>query len=110
MATTDFLPGREAQLVDWVSSFKALIVAQPQDYGLTVPLAAAYETLANSFIEAYRLANAPTTRSPSAIVRKRNTKLAIIANTRMLARIVHATPTVTDEQKRALGLTVRKTH
>ena len=33
MATTDFLPAREAELVTWVNTFNALITAAPATYG-----------------------------------------------------------------------------
>jgi hypothetical protein len=109
MATTDFLPSREAELVTWVGTFKALITATPTSYGLTAGQATTYGTLATNFVTAYNLANADATRSPSNIVAKDDAKALLIANTRLLARIVQATPTVTAQQKSDLGLTVRDT-
>src|SRR3954466_6404576 len=109
MATTDFLPSREAQLVAWVSTFKTLITATPTAYGLTAALATTYGTLAPNYVNAYNLAQADATRTPSSIIAKDAARTLLIANTRVLARIVQATPSVTAQQKSDLGLTVRDT-
>jgi hypothetical protein len=107
MASTNFLPDRESDLLTWSVNFDTKITASPTDYGLTADQATAYGTLHSAFADAYQTANNPDTRSPSNIVAKDVAKDALINNARMLARIVQATPAVTPEQKSELGLTVR---
>jgi len=104
---TNFLPSREADLVTWSANFKAKIAATPTAYGLTAGQASAYGTLHNAFVAAYQTANNPNTRSPSNVIAKNTAMGALEANARMLARMVQATPGVTDQQKSDLGLTVR---
>jgi hypothetical protein len=104
---TNFLPTREAELVTWSTNFNALIVATPLAYALTAPQAAAYTALHDAFVDAYNTANSDSTRTPSAIIAKDLAKDALIADARLLARIVQAAPAVSDEQKSDLGLTVR---
>jgi hypothetical protein len=104
---SDFLPKRESELLTWSTNFSLKITAAPTDYGLVAAQATAYAALHSTFSAAYLAANDPSTRTPSSIVAKDTAKDALIANARSLARIVQATPTVTDEQKSDLGLTVR---
>jgi hypothetical protein len=107
MATTDFLPTRESELVTWSTNFKTKITAAPTTYGLTAAQATAYTTLHNNFVTAYNTANDPLTRSPVNIIAKDTAKTALIANARMLARTVQGTSTVTAAQKEDLGLNPR---
>jgi hypothetical protein len=69
--------------------------------------ATAYGALHDAFVAAYTAANSDATRTPSAIITKDDARVALVANARMLARIVQATPSVTNTQKSDLGLTVR---
>ncbi|HVT89962.1 MAG TPA: hypothetical protein VHD56_14000 [Tepidisphaeraceae bacterium] len=106
-SSTDFLPSREAELVTWINTFQPLISATPTAYGLSSGQATTYSGYATAFLDAYALANADATRSPANIVAKDAAKKTVVDNTRLLARIIQATPAVTDAQKTALGLTVR---
>src|SRR3982751_380703 len=74
----DFLPSRESELVTWINTFKALIIATPTAYGLTAAQATAYGTLATNFINAYTLTSADATRSPSNIVAKDDAKVLVV--------------------------------
>ena len=78
--------------------------------GVLIVVVVLTSVLNPNFVTAYNLANADATRSPSNIVAKDDAKALLIANTRLLARIVQATPSVTPQQKSDLGLTVRDTH
>jgi hypothetical protein len=106
MATTDFLPAREAELVTWVNTFKALITAAPTTYGLTAADASSYGTLATNFINAYNVAQADATRSPSNIIAKTQAKVNLLRSTRQLAGIIQKFPGTTDQMRSDLGLTV----
>jgi hypothetical protein len=109
MATTDFLPAREADLLNWSLNFKTKITAAPTTYGLVAGQATTYGTLHDAFNTAYIAAVNDASNSSSAIVAKNTAKTALIANARLLARIVQAAPAVTNAQKSDLGLTVRDT-
>jgi hypothetical protein len=63
--------------------------------------------LAQDFFDAYALANADATRSPSTIIAKDTCKRAVIANTRQLAGIIQKFPGTTDEMRSDLGLNIR---
>jgi hypothetical protein len=102
----DFLPTREAELVTWIGTFRALITAAPTTYGLTAGQAAAYGTLATNFVNAYNVANADATRSPSNIIAKDHAKFLVVANSRLLAGIIQKFPGTTDPMRSDLGLTV----
>jgi hypothetical protein len=107
MASTDYLPSREAELVTWTQTFSTLISAAPTSYGLSAAQATAFATLKTNWVNTYNTANSLGTRTSSAVAAKNTAKAAVIANARLLVRIVQATPTVTDAQKTDLGITVR---
>jgi len=109
MPGTSFLPTTEAGLLNFSQNFDEQINETPEAFGLTLALAAAYSTLYTNYATTYANANHPTTRTPASIAAKNDAKEALIENTRQLALIVQGTPGVTNEQRVALGLTVRDT-
>ena len=108
-STTDFIPGRESELVTWSTNFDTLINADPLIYGLDIGQASAYAALHTAFVAAYQTANDPSTRTPSAIVSKDDAKDALITNARDLAAIVQSFPGTTDILRSDLGITVPDT-
>src|SRR3954467_8723670 len=102
----DFLPSREAELVTWIGTFRSLITSAPTTYGLTAGQATSYGTLATNFVNAYNVANADATRSPSNIIAKDEAKHLVVANTRLLAGIIQKFPGTTNQMRSDLGLTV----
>src|SRR5687768_15548663 len=102
----DFLPSREAELVTWIGTFRTLITASAATYGLTTAQASSYGTLATNFVNAYNVANADATRSPSNIIAKDQAKLLVVRNSRLLAGIIQKFPGTTDQMRSDLGLTV----
>lgn len=101
--------GTDANLNESSEVFATLIAATPTVYGLTAAQATAYGTLNTAYREAYALAKAPTTRSYTTILAKNDAKAALKAYAVELAKIVGGNPAVTNEQKGALGLSVRAT-
>jgi vacuolar-type H+-ATPase catalytic subunit A/Vma1 len=99
----DFLPERQAELLNWSRAFRQQIVAQPTVFGLTAEQAAWYATLDDAFAHELKLAQEPTTRTPVQIKKKNEAKKALKAGARMLARIVRATPGVTNAAAGAVG-------
>lgn len=105
-----YLPAREADLLAFAQNMDNLITAAPATYGLTAPQATAFSILYTNYANALQLATNPPTRTPPAIVAKNDAKAALIdgpGGIRELARIVQATPSVTNQAKADLGLTVR---
>lgn len=103
----DFLPAMDSKLVTWLTNFQAKITSTPTAFGLTAAMATSNGTLTTSFVNAYAVANAEATRSPMNITLKDMAKQAVVANVRMLSRLVQGTPTVSPAQKQDLGLNPR---
>jgi hypothetical protein len=109
MASTTFLPDREAELVTWSTGFNTKINATPTTYGLTAGQATAYTTVHTAFVTAFNAANSDATNSRSAIVTKNAAKAVLIASARQLAGIIQSYPGTTNAMRSDLGLTVRDT-
>lgn len=109
MAAT-YIPPREADFVTWLTNFNALILATPSAYGLSSADAVALNTMTTSYIAAYNLAIAGGTRGPANIAAKDAARANVTTRARQLATLIQANPAISDEQKTALGLTVRKTN
>ena len=102
-----FYYGTDAQLFSGSAAFATKITAAPTSYGLTAPLAAAYQTLNDSYAAAYLAALDPETRTKPKVQAKTDARNLLVLKAAELAKIVEATPTVTNEQKLDLGLSVR---
>jgi hypothetical protein len=107
MATTDFLPTREAELVTWSQNFDTRITATPVAFGLTAAQATTYGGLHDAFVTAYNAATSDATNSRSARITKNDAKRALIENARLLAGIVQKFPGTTNTMRSDLGLTVK---
>ncbi len=104
---TDFLPSRDADLLAWSANYSALISATPTAFGLVAGQATTYAALHASFASALATATEPTTRTRGTIAAKNAARTPLRASARDLARIIQAFPTLTNEQRINLGLTVR---
>jgi hypothetical protein len=102
----DFLPSREPELVTWIGTFKSLITVNFALYGLTSAQQASFGTAATNFVNAYNVARADATRSPSNIIVKNDMKKIVVAQARELAGIIQKFPGTTDEMRSQLGLNV----
>jgi ribosomal protein S11 len=98
-----------AELYAGSNVFSAQISATPTAFGLTAPQAASYATLNDTFGAAYLAAVSPETRTKGTLLARDNAAKALRASAVELAKIIDATPTVTDTQRANLGLNVRKT-
>ena len=103
----NFFNGTDAQLNTGSAAFSAKITATPTAFGLVAAQATAYSTLNGLFNTAYLAAIDPITRTKGKVAAKNQTKVNLKAMASELAKIIQATPTVTDEQKIELGLNVR---
>ena len=89
--------------------FSNLISATPTAFGLTAPLALEYKTLNDDFAAKFLLAEAPETRTKVSITDRNDAAVLLKAKAKQLAKLVDGTATVTNGQREALGLSVRKT-
>lgn len=101
-----YLPSRESLLRDWAQNFSTLVSATPTAFGLVALDATQLASLLTSFLNCYDAAVEPTTRTRVTIGAKNVAKAALLADVRMLVRKIQSTPTVTVNQKLALGITV----
>jgi hypothetical protein len=104
----DFLPRRDAGFLNWSAAFCAKINASPGDYGLTTEQASDYAALHEHYATSYHAAKSPLTRGPRAVLIKNEARRAAERAARRLARQIQGMAAVTDQQRQALGLTVRK--
>ena len=102
----DFIPSRDANLVNWSLNLKTRLIATPLAFGISAPQAVNYGTLNDSFVALYTAAGNAGTRTPSGVLAKSQARRVLTDNARMLSRIIQATPFVTAVQKSDLGLTV----
>lgn len=104
-----FLLGTDAELYTGSDVFATKIAATPGLFGLSESLAASYATLNATWRAAFEAAQDPQTRTQSKVRAKNDAKIALKIAASELARIIGGTPTVTNEQKLELGLSVRGT-
>src|SRR5689334_8647382 len=82
MASFDFLPKRDAELVTWSTNFLAGIQTMATSVGLTAAQATAYGTLHDNFVTSYNASASDATNSRSAIVTKNECRALLVANAR----------------------------
>lgn len=103
-----YIPTTDAGVSSWLLNFSTLITAAPTDYGLTSGNAVTIDAQNTAYQAAYSLATDPSTRTPSTVAAKDAAKSAALAVVRPFAMQINANPSVTDEQRSDLGLTIRK--
>ncbi len=106
MATGDFLPTRDADLINWARGFSRLLNETPDAFGVSPAQAATFASLADTYTSAYALTQSNTTRTPSRILAKNKAKESLIADARALSKQIQSAPSVTNEQKAQLGLAI----
>ncbi len=109
MGSSFYLSRTNAQLYTGSQTFSDLINASATTYGLTTAQALSYQTLNDDFAAKYLLSQAPETRTKGTIQARNDAKILLKQKAAELAKIVDATPTVTNQQKIDLGLAVRAT-
>jgi hypothetical protein len=104
-----FLPKTDPGLLAWSTNFATKISAGATAYGLTTANATTYSTAQTDFATKLTAATEPSTRGKATVQAKDISRATLVALSQQFARQVQGTMTVTDEQRLALGLTVRKT-
>lgn len=100
-------PTVDGLLLPWSLNFSTRISATPTVFDLTATEAAAYAALHTDYTTKLAVADNPGTRTRAAIAAKNTSKAALLARARQFAKVIKASPTVTDAQRIDLGLPVR---
>ena len=104
----DFIGDTDAGVLAFATNFSTVVTAGPVPLGLTAPQATALAALVTAYSNALTAAIDPGTRGPATVLAKDTARRNLIANIRLLARIVQANPAVTNAQRFTLGLPIRQ--
>jgi hypothetical protein len=102
-----FPPMRESLFVPFSANFKTKITASPTTYSLTAGQATTYGTLHDAFVTKWNICQDPDTKTKAAVELKNVAKRSLLANLRLLAKIVQNAPTTTNAMRIDLGLPQR---
>lgn len=102
-----FYWGTESELYTGAQSFSASLSADPTAYGISAAQASDYAAVVAVWKVAYEEAHNPSQRTKSHTFAKNDAKRAVRVATARLAKCIAGTPSVTDEQKCNLGLSIR---
>ena len=105
----DYLPRGDEAVGTYAKNFARIIVDSPEDFDLSPEVAAAYKDLAASYQSRLQAALDPETRGRRTVFLKQETRNALVAETRRLAKQINNLMKVNDDQRQALGLTIRDT-
>jgi hypothetical protein len=103
----NFYFGKQADVVAGAANFAALIATGFASYGISSSQSTAFGALNTTLQADYSTAVDPSTRTRGAVATKNASILAMRAMAINLAKIIYATPTVTDAQLIDLGLLPR---
>jgi len=98
----------DAEFKAFIENFLALITLNPTSYGLVAGDATALAVVESAFVDALSVALAPSTRTSVTVEQKNTARDACENAVRYLIGRIEFTPSVTDAQKLALGINVRK--
>lgn len=104
-----FFNGRYTRLYNGSAVFSAKINSSPELYGLSALQASSYAALHAVYAEKYLAAANRDHRSPVDTLARNDAAIPLKAMAVQLASIINSVPSVTNEQKLELGLSVRKT-
>jgi hypothetical protein len=103
-----FYRRNQAELVAGSNNFSTLLSASPSEYGVAADLAAAYASLNAELQNSWVAATTPETRTPVTVELKDLKVKQVRTNASVLAKIIYATQSVTDDMLVALGLPPRR--
>jgi hypothetical protein len=105
----NYIPPSDSGFSDWIQNFSTLITADPTSYGLVAGDATAIAAQNTAYQAAYSLANDPSTRTPVTVAAKDAAKATALSTVRPYAQQINLNAAVTNDQRAALGITIRKT-
>ena len=104
---SNFYSGSEAELASGATNVVSIITPVPATYGLSAGQVTSYTANSTSFSSLLALAVAPATRTPVAIQNKNAAKHFLKIASVQLAKIITATPTVTNAMLLSLRMNER---
>lgn len=104
-----YIPSTDSGFASWLLNFSTLITAAPTTYGLTAPDAVLIAAQETAYSAALATATDPGTRTPAAVAAKDAAKASALAVVRPYAVSISMNAGVSNEDKTAVGVTVRKT-
>lgn len=102
----DYLPAKEAALLQWATTFGTYITANAVAVGLVAAQATAFNAALTAFHTSYNVTSNRETRSGAAVITKDEKKAALVALARQLVHIVQSFPATTNTQRAEMGITV----
>jgi hypothetical protein len=103
---TPAIPTDLASFDAYLYNWKTLLTASPTTFGLTAPDAVAITAQYTAFHAAYQIALAPETRTAPAVAEQSYRKALALILLRQQYNIIKANPSVTIENKTAIGVRV----
>src|SRR5882672_493707 len=103
----DWIPSADAELNEWLQNFLNYANSDPAALGLVAADLTPLQTVVNTWHSAYTDHVQAQTAAQSAREHKDTIRDNIEAILRPLVNRIQATPSVTDAQRQALGITVR---
>ena len=107
MARRDYLPLADKDLLAYTANFAAIISADPVAYNLTDLIFERYVELQAEYAARLQASLDPLTEGRRTVFLKNESKKRLVDETRRIARQIGNLISVTDDQRQALGLTIR---
>jgi hypothetical protein len=109
MTSVSYIPSKIADFALWLNNFATLLTATPAAFGLTAPDALAVQNTADDFAASYAISSTPATRTTPTIAATTAQRAVTTAIIRPYAVRISQNPAVSDENKAAIGVTIRST-
>jgi hypothetical protein len=106
---TPYIPTKNADLNNWMANFAAVAAAAPSAYGLTSANIATINAANANFGAAYAPLTSPSTKTKAAVSAFNGQRAASLAQVTPLAVQISASPSISNDNKTSIGVTVRKT-
>lgn len=107
--SVSYIPVKDSAFAVWAANFAAVLTLSYAAYGLTAADALAVSAANTAFQSEYVLATTAATRTKVTIANKDLKRNQLTALCRQYAQVVQSNAGITQDQKTALGLTVRDT-
>lgn len=107
MGSSDYIPARDADLDVWANNFSTLLTASPGTYGLLSADATSVAGVFTTWHTAYLAATSPSTRTPTSITTKDDSKISMLAIIRPYAVSISQNQGVLSADKVAIGVNPR---
>lgn len=104
-----YIPPKDGDLLIWSENFSSLLSANPTLYGLSAPDAVSVAAAVAAFAASYAIATTEATRTKVTVATKDTDRNAMLVLLRAYSSIIQANLGVSQADKTALGLTIRKT-